>query len=466
MVDTGRRLVETAIWKYPVEGRVKVRGVNLEGDRQADLTVHGGENKAVYAYAIEETRLWEEELGRELGAGAFGENLTTEGVDVSGAVLGERWRVGTTLLEVVQPRLPCFKLGLKMEDPTFLKTFAQASRPGAYLKIIEEGDLGAGDRDRGRPRRAPRPRRQRAARLRRDAGRPQPDPARRRGAAADRHAARADGGTGGMSARPSQEERGRRFAALHEEGCFLIPNPWDAGTARVLESLGFEALATTSSGFAFTLGREDGGVTLDEVVGHVAALAAASDLPISVDLENGYGAAPEHAARAIEAVAAVGAVGGSIEDWEEEAGLYEIGAAAERVAAAAEVARELPFPFLLTARAENHIRGNPDLDDTIARLRAYEAAGADVLYAPGLGTVAEIEAVVGAVGKPVNVLARPTLSVAEIAGAGARRISVGGSLAWAAVEAMAEVARRRCAAGDLSGLRGDVAKVRRSWMER
>jgi MOSC domain-containing protein YiiM len=146
VVDTGRRLVETAIWKYPVEGRVKVRGVNLEGDRQADLTVHGGENKAVYAYAIEETRLWEGELGRELGAGAFGENLTTEGVDVSGAVLGERWRVGTTLLEVVQPRLPCFKLSLKMEDPTFLRTFAQAGRPGAYLKIIEEGDLGAGDR--------------------------------------------------------------------------------------------------------------------------------------------------------------------------------------------------------------------------------------------------------------------------------------------------------------------------------
>ena len=144
-VDTGRRVVETAIWKYPVEGRVKVRGVNLEGDWQADLSVHGGENKAVYAYAIEETRLWEAELGRELGAGAFGENLTTEGVDVSGAVLGERWRIGTTLLEVVQPRLPCFKLGLKMEDPGFLRRFAQASRPGAYLKIIEEGDLGAGD---------------------------------------------------------------------------------------------------------------------------------------------------------------------------------------------------------------------------------------------------------------------------------------------------------------------------------
>ncbi|MBS1861394.1 MAG: MOSC domain-containing protein [Actinobacteria bacterium] len=145
LVDTGQREVETAIWKHPVEGRVKVRGINLEGDRQADRSVHGGPDKAVYAYALEEVRTWEEELGRELGAGAFGENLTTEGVDVSGAVLGERWRVGTTVLEVVQPRLPCFKLGLRMGDPTFVKRFARASRPGAYLKIVAEGELGAGD---------------------------------------------------------------------------------------------------------------------------------------------------------------------------------------------------------------------------------------------------------------------------------------------------------------------------------
>ncbi|HVX33445.1 MAG TPA: MOSC domain-containing protein [Solirubrobacterales bacterium] len=144
-VDSGRRIVETAIWKDPVEGRVAVRGVNLEGDRQADLSVHGGPDKAVYAYAIEETRLWEEELGRPLGPGAWGENLTTEGIDVSGAILGERWRIGTTLLEVVQPRLPCFKLALKMGDPTFVRRFGQASRPGAYLKIVEEGELGAGD---------------------------------------------------------------------------------------------------------------------------------------------------------------------------------------------------------------------------------------------------------------------------------------------------------------------------------
>lgn len=257
-----------------------------------------------------------------------------------------------------------------------------------------------------------------------------------------------------MTTPPSQEERGRRFAELHEGPCFLIPNPWDGGTARVLEALGFEALATTSSGFAFTLGRADGRVTLDEVVEHVKVLVEASALPLSVDLENGYGAAPEHAARAIEAVAAVGAVGGSIEDWEEGAGLYEVGHAAERIAAAVEVARAQPFPFTLTARAENHIRGNPDLDDTIARLRAYEEAGADVLYAPGLADAEQIAAVTAAVSRPVNVLARPSLSVREIAEAGARRISVGGSLAWAATEALADAAKRMLTDGDLSGLRG------------
>ena len=144
-VDSGRRTVLTAIWKQPVAGRVAVRGVNLDGDDQADRTVHGGPDKAVYAYALEETRRWESELGRALGPSAFGENLTTEGIDVSGALVGERWRIGTTLLEVVQPRLPCFKLGLRIGDPAFLRRFAQASRPGAYLRIVEEGELGAGD---------------------------------------------------------------------------------------------------------------------------------------------------------------------------------------------------------------------------------------------------------------------------------------------------------------------------------
>ncbi|MFT3864577.1 MAG: isocitrate lyase/phosphoenolpyruvate mutase family protein [Solirubrobacterales bacterium] len=259
-----------------------------------------------------------------------------------------------------------------------------------------------------------------------------------------------------MASAPTQEERGRRFAELHEGPCFLIPNPWDGGTARVLEALGFEALATSSSAFAFTLGRADGEVTLDEAVEHVSAIVEASSLPLSVDLENGFGAAPEHAAQAIEAVAAVGAVGGSIEDWDPDHGIYEVGAAAERVAAAAEVARGSESPFMLTARAENHIRGNPDLADTIARLRAYEEAGADVLYAPGLETVEEIAAVTAAVGRPVNVLARPHLTVGAIAGAGARRVSVGGALAWATIEAMAAVARRMRDDGDLGDLRDGV----------
>jgi MOSC domain-containing protein YiiM len=144
-VPTGRRVVRTAIWKAPVAGRVAARGVNLEGDDQADRSVHGGPDKAVYAYAVEDTRWWEERLGRELGPGAFGENLTVEGVDVSGARTGDRWAVGSAVFEVSQPRLPCFKLGLRMGDPTFLKQFGQAGRPGAYLRIVTEGDVGAGD---------------------------------------------------------------------------------------------------------------------------------------------------------------------------------------------------------------------------------------------------------------------------------------------------------------------------------
>jgi MOSC domain-containing protein YiiM len=144
-VPSGSRVVETGIWKSPVQGRVAVRGVNLDGDDQADRTVHGGPDKAVYAYASEDTSWWETQLGRELGPAAFGENLTTSGLDLTTARLGDRWRVGTTLLEVCQTRVPCFKLGLRFGDPTFLKTFAQARRPGAYLRILEEGDVGAGD---------------------------------------------------------------------------------------------------------------------------------------------------------------------------------------------------------------------------------------------------------------------------------------------------------------------------------
>ncbi len=181
----------------------------------------------------------------------------------------------------------------------------------------------------------------------------------------------------------TQQEKGSAFEALHAGETFVIPNPWDLGSARVLDGLGFRALATTSSGFAFTLGRLDGAATLDEVAEHVRALAAATALPVSVDLENGY----DDPAGAIAAVAEAGAVGGSIEDYDPREGLYPIDVAVSRVAAAVEAARALDFPFVLTARAENHIRGNPDLDDTVVRLRAFEAAGADVLYAPGLASV-------------------------------------------------------------------------------
>jgi 2-methylisocitrate lyase-like PEP mutase family enzyme len=249
-----------------------------------------------------------------------------------------------------------------------------------------------------------------------------------------------------------QQEKGERFRALHEGEPFVIPNPWDAGSARVFAALGFQALATTSSGFAYSLGRLDGDVTLDQVAAHAADLDQATELPVSVDLENGYGDAPADAARAITAVADAGAVGGSIEDWSGES-LYGVEQAVERVAAAVEAARSVPFTFTLTARAENHIRGNPDLDDTIARLRAYEAAGADVLYAPGLATVEEIRRVCDAVTKPVNVLARPDLTFAEIAGAGAQRVSVGGSLTWTAVDALVSAVEAIRDRGDFSVLR-------------
>jgi 2-methylisocitrate lyase-like PEP mutase family enzyme len=254
----------------------------------------------------------------------------------------------------------------------------------------------------------------------------------------------------------SQSDKAAAFQALHAGEPFVIPNPWDAGSARVLAALGFEALATTSSGFAFTLGRLDAGTSLDDVAAHVEVLASATQLPISVDLENGYGPEPESAAHAIERVAEAGAVGGSIEDYDPDGHIYELEHAAERVAAAAEAARRLPFPFVLTGRAENHIRGNPDLDDTIARLNAYESAGADVLYAPGLSTVEEIRTVCDALSRPVNVLARPNLAAAEIFDAGAQRISVGGALTWVAVRAFAEAATAIRDRGDFSTLAARV----------
>jgi 2-methylisocitrate lyase-like PEP mutase family enzyme len=255
-----------------------------------------------------------------------------------------------------------------------------------------------------------------------------------------------------VSSTTSQAQKAEAFRALHVGEPFVIPNPWDAGSARALAGLGFKALASTSSGFAFTLGRLDGGVTLDEVVEHAAALDRATELPVSVDLENGYGSDPESAARAIERVAGAGAVGGSIEDYDPDAGLYDRAHAVERVAAAVEAARSLGFPFTLTARAENHIRGNPDLGDTIARLQAFEEAGADVVYAPGLRTAEEVRAVCVAVSKPVNVLALPELSLAEVVEAGAQRVSVGGGLTWVAIAAMAAAAREIRDEGDFSSL--------------
>jgi 2-methylisocitrate lyase-like PEP mutase family enzyme len=254
--------------------------------------------------------------------------------------------------------------------------------------------------------------------------------------------------------RRTQQEKATDFRALHEGDPFVIPNPWDAGSAVVLAALGFRALASTSSGFAFTLGRPDGAATLDEVVEHARALDAATPLPVSMDLENGYGPAPEDAARAITRVAQAGAVGGSIEDFDPQDGLYPLDRAVARVAAAADAARRLDFPFTLTARAENHIRGHPELDDTIARLQAYEQAGADVLYAPGLRNADEIRAVCEATSRPVNVLAHSGLSLSEIVEAGAQRISVGGGLTWVAMRAMADAAEQVRDHGDFSALTG------------
>jgi 2-methylisocitrate lyase-like PEP mutase family enzyme len=260
----------------------------------------------------------------------------------------------------------------------------------------------------------------------------------------------------------TQEQKADDFRALHEGEAFVIPNPWDAGSARVLEALGFKALATTSSGFAFTLGRLDGNVTLDELAAHVGLVDRATDLPLSVDLENGFGPDPDDAALAVSRAAEAGAVGGSIEDYGAEDGIYSLEHAAERIGVASRAARSLDFPFTLTARAENHIRGNPDLDDTIARLQAFEGAGADVLFAPGLPDAEQIRAVCDAVGKPVNVLARAGLSLAEIVAAGAQRISVGGGLTWTAVEAMASAAERIRDAGDFSAVK-PPARVR-EWL--
>ena len=245
----------------------------------------------------------------------------------------------------------------------------------------------------------------------------------------------------------SQSEKAARFQALHKgPGPFVIPNPWDAGSARILAALGFEALATSSGASAGTLGRRDGKVTRDEALAHARAIVAATDLPVSADLEKGFGDAPAVAAETIRLAGEVGLVGGSIEDasGDKDKPLFDSSLAAERVAAAVEAARALPFPFILTARAENYLRGNPSLDDTIRRLQAFEKAGADVLFAPGLPDLATVRAVCAAVSKPVNFMAGikgKSFTVADLTAAGVKRISLATSLYRAAMSGLVEVAR-------------------------
>lgn len=237
----------------------------------------------------------------------------------------------------------------------------------------------------------------------------------------------------------TQLEKGRRFRALHEgPGAFVIPNPWDIPSARIFATLGFSALATSSLACALMLGRRDGCTTRDEALTHSRAIADAIDVPVSGDLEKGFADDPAGVAETIRLAADTGLVGGSIEDatGDSTRPFYDLAHAAERIAAAAEAARALPFPFTLTARAENFIRANPNLDDTIRRLQAYEKAGADVLFAPGLPDLAAVRAVCSAVKKPVNFIAAipgKTFSVPELAAAGVRRISVGPALHRAAL---------------------------------
>jgi 2-methylisocitrate lyase-like PEP mutase family enzyme len=242
----------------------------------------------------------------------------------------------------------------------------------------------------------------------------------------------------------SQADKAQRFLALHRPGePLLMPNPWDLGSARLLASLGFEALATTSSGFAATLGRNDGSVTRDEALVNAAVIVAATDLPVSADLENAYADDPAGVAETMRLAIEVGLAGASVEDFTGRADdpIYDAGFAAERVAAAAEAAHAGPGRLVLTARAENYLHGRPDMADTIARLQAYQEAGADVLYAPGLRRAEDISQVVREVDRPVNVLAlEGAPPVAELASAGVSRISVGGSFAFAAIGAVVSAA--------------------------
>ena len=246
---------------------------------------------------------------------------------------------------------------------------------------------------------------------------------------------------------PTQAEKGQLFRSLHDrDQAFIIPNPWDIGSARMLAYVGFEALASTSMGYAFSVGKRDNTLSREMVLHHIAELASATELPVSADVENGFGDEPEAAAETIKLAAVAGVVGGSIEDAteREDDPIYDLELAADRVRAAAEAARSLPFPFTLTARAENYLHGRPNLSDTISRLQVYQDAGADVLYAPGLSTKEDIVEVVRSVDRPVNVvmgLRGVQLSLAELSEMGVKRISVGSSLARAALGAFLRAAQ-------------------------
>lgn len=240
------------------------------------------------------------------------------------------------------------------------------------------------------------------------------------------------------------DNRGMAFRALHAaSGAFVMPNPWDPGTAKLLASLGFKALATSSAGFAFSRGLPDGAVGFEAMIAHCKDLVAAVDVPVSADLEKGKGNSAESAAETIFAADAAGLAGCSLEDFSGDPAspIYEFSHAVERVAAAAEAAKALKSGFVLTARAENHLWGRPDLDDTVERLQAFERAGADVLYAPGISDIATVRAICAAVSRPVSVLAGPGMSVAELAEAGVKRISLGSKLTNAAFGAVHRAAR-------------------------
>lgn len=262
---------------------------------------------------------------------------------------------------------------------------------------------------------------------------------------------------------PSQSEKANRFRALHERaGAFIIPNPWDVGSARLLAHVGFESLATTSAGVAFNLGRPDGHVTRDEKLAHCRALCEATDLPVSADLEKCFADDPAGVAETIRLAAATGLVGGSVEDSTGDPAnpIFAFDLAVERVRAAVAAARAQSFPFTLTARAENLLHGRKDMADTIKRLRAFEAAGADVLYAPGLATIEEVRAVVSAVGKPVNVLligAAKDFTQETLAAAGVKRISVGGGLSRIAYGAVLTAAQEMKDKGTFSFTFGGVS---------